>query len=155
QRAPHAELGARYFHCGYTMAKIWTSAAWGVLLAGTVVGGAGCGGKKPVKVEGTVTLDGEPLAGVTVSFRPKGDETGRSANGMTGSDGTFRLTTFMPNDGALPGEYTIVVIQDEIPAGPDVASVTPQDLKQMGQVYVDTMQQMEKNKANKAGKKLP
>ena len=33
----------------------------------------------------------------------------RPANGRTGSDGKFRLTTFRTDDGALPGEYKVVV----------------------------------------------
>ena len=34
--------------------------------------GAGCGGNSPVPVRGTVTLDGNPVAGAVVLFIPEG-----------------------------------------------------------------------------------
>jgi hypothetical protein len=70
----------------------------------------GCGSAKPVKVEGIVLLDGKPVEGATVSFVPDG-ETGRPADALTGPDGVFRLNTFSPEDGALPGDYRVVVIK--------------------------------------------
>jgi len=70
----------------------------------------GCGGKgKPVRVNGSVTLDGKPLAGATVTFVPAGAARGRMAGGITDGDGQFRLTTFAEGDGALPGEYKVTV----------------------------------------------
>ena len=38
---------------------------------------------------------------------------GQQASGRTNRDGTFRLTTFKNEDGALPGEYKIVVTKSE------------------------------------------
>jgi hypothetical protein len=82
--------------------------AWGILLTASV-GMAGCGDKaKPVKVNGTVTLDGKPLPGATITFLPAG-EGGRSASGLSGTDGSFDLTTYKPGDGALAGDYKITV----------------------------------------------
>jgi hypothetical protein len=84
------------------------NATWGLLLV-LSLGLAGCGGPgKPVKVEGVVTLDGKPFSGATVTFVPAGGN-GRTANGLSEVDGSFRLTTFKPDDGALPGEYKITV----------------------------------------------
>ncbi len=71
---------------------------------------AGCG-RRAVPVQGVVTLDGEPLAGATVVFMPDGG--GRPANGYTAADGMFQLTTFQPNDGALPGTYRVLVQKTE------------------------------------------
>src|SRR5262245_11396137 len=81
----------------------------GVLAVASLVVGLGCGGKgKPVKVQGIVTLDDKPVPGATVVFVPEGGS-GRSASGRTESDGTFRLTTFSTDDGALPGQYKVPV----------------------------------------------
>ena len=78
----------------------------------TLLLAAGCGGRgKPVKVAGVVTLDDKPLAGATVTFAPVGG--GRAASGRTDSDGNFRLTTFRSDDGALPGEYKVLVTMEK------------------------------------------
>jgi len=86
---------------------------------------AGCGGKdKPVKVSGVVTLDGAPLADAKVTYINTSG--GRSAWGLTDSEGKFALTTITSNDGALPGEYKVTVeIQKEV--GTDAAPVDPKD----------------------------
>jgi hypothetical protein len=70
--------------------------------------GTGCGNPNPVKIEGLVTLDGTPVANATVMFSPA-DGGGTPASGMTGSDGVFHLTTYSTGDGALPGQYKVVV----------------------------------------------
>jgi hypothetical protein len=67
----------------------------------------GCGGG-PVPVRGTVTLDGKPMAGATVTFLPE-DAAGRQATATTAEDGSFHLTTLAPRDGAMPGAYKVVV----------------------------------------------
>jgi hypothetical protein len=60
-----------------------------------------------------VTLDGKPVAGATVLFMPDGQDGSRPATGFTSSDGTFQLTTFNPDDGALPGTYRVVIQKTE------------------------------------------
>lgn len=62
-----------------------------------VVGCGGGGGKQPTlaSAKGTVTYNGAPLAGATVTFLP---DKGPLAIGVTGLDGAFKLNT-----GALPG----------------------------------------------------
>jgi hypothetical protein len=83
--------------------------------------GLGCGGPhQPVPVEGVVTLDGEPVAGAMVNFVLEGGDgkEGRMAYGSTDENGTFRLTTVQPNDGALPGTYRVLVVKTEpVPPG--------------------------------------
>jgi hypothetical protein len=81
------------------------------------VGLIGCGGKGTSAVRGVVTLDGTPIAGATVLFMPDGQDGGRPASGFASSDGTFRLTTYKPNDGALPGQYRVLIQKTE--AAPD------------------------------------
>src|SRR5437773_10785720 len=86
-----------------------------VVAAFLVLAGFGCGGKdQPVKVEGVVTLDGEPVEGAIVSFLPD-EGGGRFAHGLTAKDGSFRLTTYKPDDGALRGDYrvTVTLIPDD------------------------------------------
>lgn len=80
------------------------------LLAGIGVG-LGCRSKyQPVRVSGVVTLNGQPVEGATVSFYAVGGgKEGRPATGHTDSTGTYHLNTMGNNDGALPGEYKIVV----------------------------------------------
>jgi hypothetical protein len=68
----------------------------------------GCGGARPVKVTGTLTLNGQPVEGATVQFVPV-NEGGRPATGLTKADGGFSLTTIEDQDGALPGEYKVVI----------------------------------------------
>ena len=82
------------------------------LAAGIAIGVAGCGsapkeGPETVKVTGTVTLDGEPLAGAYVTFSPK--TAGPPAFGETDGQGRFSLQTFEPGDGAIAGKYLITV----------------------------------------------
>jgi hypothetical protein len=79
-----------------------------VLLLALSLALAGCSRGKAVKVEGVLTLDGKPFPGATVVFVPA-EGNGRSASGLSEEDGSFRLTTFKPDDGALPGEYKITV----------------------------------------------
>lgn len=90
---------------------------------------AGCGGgPRPVKVSGTVTLDGQPVEGATVQFVPAGG-TGRPAVGLTRADGGFELTTHENNDGALPGDYKVVVTYNPpVETGP--AQSTEQGMQQ-------------------------
>src|SRR5947209_3838508 len=73
---------------------------------------AGCG-KGVSPVQGVVTLEGTPVAGATVLFMPDGQDEGRPATGFTSPDGTFRLTTFRPDDGALAGKYRVLVQKAE------------------------------------------
>jgi len=75
--------------------------------------GAGCGGNSPVPVRGTVTLDGNPVAG---------GAGGRQASGQTGPDGNFQLTTSAQNDGALRGKYKVVVQYTEGAAAPPASN---------------------------------
>jgi hypothetical protein len=83
-----------------------------------LIAGGGCGDRRsPVPVSGTVTVDGQPVEGATVTFHPLDDDReGRPATGLTDKTGTFRLTTGT-EDGARPGAYKVVVIKNVL-AGP-------------------------------------
>ena len=71
----------------------------------------GCG-KSTVTVEGVVTLDGKPVPGATVLFTPE-EGNDRAASALTDEDGNFRLSTYSEGDGALPGQYRVVVTRTQ------------------------------------------
>ena len=69
----------------------------------------GCsGGKKTVKVEGVIKVDGKPEAGLQVKFVNQ-EKGGRDADGTTDENGVFHLSTFNTNDGAMPGSYKVTI----------------------------------------------
>lgn len=75
--------------------------------AGTVVK------KQPLhSLKGTLTLEGKPLAGVTVTFAqqeaPKGFRVA-NADGLTGADGAFVVSTYEKFDGIPAGKYKVTV----------------------------------------------
>ena len=72
---------------------------------------SGCSGKKVPQltaVRGTVTLDGEPLAGATVTFAQQ-DGGGRSASAVTSDSGEYQLRYLPGYSGAIPGEYNVTI----------------------------------------------
>ena len=77
----------------------------------------GCGDptglEKRYPVSGTVTYNGQPVPKGNVYFVPV-DPKGRSASGSIEQDGSYRLTTAAEGDGALPGEYKVAVIAQDI-----------------------------------------
>jgi hypothetical protein len=69
---------------------------------------AGCGGLNGrYPVSGKVLYNGEPAIGATVTFIRK-DAASQSHQGVVGEDGTFTLAG-PAGEGALPGEYTVLV----------------------------------------------
>lgn len=68
---------------------------------------AGCGGSRTSPVEGTVLLDGKPVAGASVQFIAQGK--GHDATGQTDPNGQFTMSTYKPRDGVLPGSYKVVI----------------------------------------------
>jgi hypothetical protein len=87
-----------------------------VLLA-LLLGISGCGRGRPTThpVSGIVTLDGKPLQGAGVMLMPEAG--GRPAVGTTNQRGEFTLTTFDPNDGALPGKHAVTVVLKKTTSG--------------------------------------
>jgi hypothetical protein len=79
---------------------------------------AGCGGSRTSPVEGTVLLDGKPVAGASIQFIAQGK--GRDATGETDASGQFTMSTYKPRDGVLPGSYKVVIAP---PTGP--IDITP------------------------------
>jgi hypothetical protein len=83
-----------------------TACVWAALAVA-----AGCGAKTPAtsSVTGVVTFNGTPLEGAQVTFFGEG----RPAAGIADAQGRFQLMTFGPGDGALPGEYVVVITKTE------------------------------------------
>lgn len=94
-----------------------------VMLLLLLVPAIGCGQKGTVPLRGTVKLDGRPLTGATVYFLAQ-DGGGRDAVGTTDAEGVFRLSTYEPGDGALPGRYKVTV-HPATEAVPGFAAATP------------------------------
>ena len=57
-------------------------------------------------VSGRVTYQGKPVPLGQIVFYP---EKGRPATGSIGSDGSYRLTTFVTGDGAMLGRYRVTI----------------------------------------------
>jgi len=62
-----------------------------------------------IPIRGTVTYRGSPLTTGEVRYIPESDD-GRIARGKLREDGSFQLTTLSNGDGALPGEYKVLVV---------------------------------------------
>jgi hypothetical protein len=79
--------------------------------AACLVGVVGCG-SRTYPVRGVVVFeDNKPaveLAGCFVTFQSEEQKT-VSAQGMVRTDGTFTLTTFQKEDGAVPGPHKILL----------------------------------------------
>jgi len=87
-----------------------TRSFWLLLLSLTLLG-CGRGHELPTApVTGKILVDGRPVAKGQVIFAPEG---GRAATGILQPDGTFTLSTYRPNDGAVLGKHTVTVISAE------------------------------------------
>jgi len=87
----------------YRGGRGWSLLAFAAAIAGRLWQGHG------PPWEGVVTLDGKPVAGGDRAFsRPRRAKAG-PASALTDEDGNFRLSTYSEGDGALPGQYAVVV----------------------------------------------
>ena len=131
---------------------------WTALVVTTML--AGCGGSGPYPVEGVVVWeDGTPakeLVNAIVIFDLPAKQT--KAQGNVQADGTFRLTTTKPNDGALPGEYKVMIIEVGRKAlgGPDGSAIAPghMDSRYSDPSTTDLMATVEQRKDNKVTLKI-
>ena len=92
--------------------------AWLCLFGGVVflVASAGCSesGYKVAKVKGKVTYEGQPVKGGSITFRPvsvAGAEAGmmgKPASAEVLDDGTFVLSTYGEQDGAVIGKHQVL-----------------------------------------------
>ncbi|HWL10044.1 MAG TPA: carboxypeptidase-like regulatory domain-containing protein [Planctomicrobium sp.] len=66
--------------------------------------------------KGIVTLDGQPLEKAVVIFRSQ--EKGVAATGVTDANGTFKLTSYKADDGAVADHFLVAVSKHEAPEPP-------------------------------------
>jgi hypothetical protein len=88
-------------------------------VAALVLAVSGCG-RRPVAVEGTVTLDGRPLEGVLVTFTPELGEQASvtSCYAVTDKEGRYRMGPKGPREAAVrPGTYRVTLMADDGPEG--------------------------------------
>lgn len=97
--------------------RIATSLAPGLLIC--VLIGCGSDRLRTVPVRGTVKLDGKAVPNGTIMFVPS---SGPTATAEIQPDGSYSLTTYQKGDGAVPGNYTVVVI-----AMADTSKVLPEE----------------------------
>ncbi|MDO4586106.1 MAG: carboxypeptidase-like regulatory domain-containing protein [Planctomycetia bacterium] len=83
-------------------------------IVGLALNIAGCGPQKIVlvPVEGHLTLNGEPVEGVSVCLTPKEVDGRLSAGATTDAEGHFVLSCGNET-GCSPGEYTVSVVKIE------------------------------------------
>ncbi|MEW4562447.1 hypothetical protein AB1K70_07970 [Bremerella sp. JC770] len=87
----------------------------GMLCLALLVGGCSGGGPfDTAPVTGKVLYKGKPLSYGSINFRPKA---GSPAFAKIGSDGTFSLSTYGDNDGAIVGPHDVLIKATEVDAG--------------------------------------
>jgi hypothetical protein len=86
---------------------------------------AGCGDGRPtrVPVAGIVLINGEPLQSGNIKFVPKN---GRPSAGKINEDGSFNLTCYDGNDGALLGKHRVQVSSNRIISDSKIEWFAPQ-----------------------------
>jgi hypothetical protein len=100
------------------------------LLVASLVCLAGCGEEANIPegmapVTGTVTLDGKPLAGATVSFIPDGVTKGAGSYGVTSADGKYELQGTQGGTGAAAGYYRVIISKLVMPDGSPIPADIP------------------------------
>lgn len=101
----------------------------------------GCGGGGDVeevppleKVSGSVTLDGQPVPGISVTFVPAGTAQGSGAYGQTDAEGQYTLTYRTGDPGIPEGSYVVLFSKmaqpdgSPIPEGQTAADVNAQEM---------------------------
>ena len=115
--------------------RLWSAGQLAVALLGmmAVAVCAGCGERLPetVPVHGTVTWQGKPLTDGRVVLHPKHAGEGaprRPATALLDDQGRYRVSTFRTGDGAMPGEYYVLVhsyLSEPSHAGADDDTLVP------------------------------
>lgn len=92
-----------------------------LIIAGLVAAmAAGCThGDRPELglVRGKVTLDGRPLVGARIVFRPVPSERGRASTGFTDAEGNYEMIYIRDIRGASVGSHLVWITQADFDAG--------------------------------------
>lgn len=94
-----------------------------IVLALAITTLVGCGGSdrpQTIPITGRVTLNGQPPGEVGKLFftptQPAAGYEKRPATAGYTADGTYRVMSWVPDDGLVPGSYTISVMPSDIAA---------------------------------------
>jgi len=127
--------------------RVWVSPRLAASITGIalmIVLGCGGGGDefpKRYPVTGKVILNGKPATKGSVTFSPVDAANGRAAGGEIQPNGTYRLTTVTPGDGALPGKYLVSIsgfeIDREYVRSKLKQGVDPRELNLIGETKYD------------------
>ena len=99
-----------------------------VLGFAVLLGAAGCAKtwSQNDNVEGTLKLDGVPLANVSVRFVPDDAKVqGPSSSGYTDDKGHFQLTCENAKSGAILGKHNVILLQGRTDAGEHTGPAIP------------------------------
>lgn len=97
----------------------------------------GCGdGSGLVSASGMVTLDGQPLSGVVVEFRPSMSGSS-SFFGRTDASGRYRMMRTAFQTGVAPGEYSVLIYY-ESKDDPSCTCETEQERREIPARYRST-----------------
>jgi hypothetical protein len=113
-------------------------------VCGLGVAGTACSrGRRPdlpktFSVTGIVSFEGKPMAGATVMFNPVGGG-GHGSIALTDTTGRYRLMTFVPGDGVVPGEYKVAITKVELggDVGDSPAALAPEPKNIFPSRYAD------------------
>lgn len=84
-----------------------TRRCFGAMVVCLMIAGCSGSGRDIARVEGTVTIDGSPLAGASVVFKPVSGE--RLGTGRTDEEGRFTMGTYLINDGVFVGVHLVAI----------------------------------------------
>lgn len=130
----HSPLAPRVFRLVSTPPAFRAACATVVFVLAVIsLAGCGSGGFKLVPVSGTVTLDGQPLAGASVSFQPTGSGAtpGPGSTAVTDASGKYVLKTAetVQRTGAVVGNHVVRIsaAQDQRAADDDTQRPAAKD----------------------------
>ena len=106
----------------------------------------GCGpddGAGTAPASATVTLDGEPIEGVTVTLIPEGTSVkGKGGYGVTDASGSVTFKTGPETDGVVPGKYRVLFQKltqaDGSPIPPDAMAIDIETVNAVPAIYNDS-----------------
>jgi hypothetical protein len=110
----------------FTFRRARPLAAGVLLLALAALAGCSDDRMKTGYVTGKLTYKGKPVPNGTVTFVPEARGV-PSASGEIQPDGTYRLTTYKPHDGAVIGAHKIMIVAVQDTGGrlPEERAATP------------------------------
>ena len=110
------------------MSGLHSSFGVAVGLAALLLGCSPSGQVKVYPVKGRITYQGKPMVGGgAITFVPTIDQAGKAPGGTIKPDGTYELGTYKENDGAMAGEFKVIIFQQiaqEREAAPDGSAPT-------------------------------